>query len=123
MVAMTHQEILIKYRGFEGKPWPDHETVKGIQLQNALASLDQLKIVEEYYGKVSQAYSCDLLCLALHEDFNPLPLLPTAYRFLGYDYGFYLSETGVFSSLFHEVIYGMYPEMTQFSRLLNTSLL
>lgn len=122
-VSLSHQQILTAYRGFEGEPWPDREILNGIRLQNGLASLDQHAIVEEYYGKVSQEYLSDLICIGSPKGFNSLPSLPTAYVFLGYDYGFYLTETGVFSSLFHEVIYGMYPEIRRFSSLLNSCLL
>jgi hypothetical protein len=122
-VALSHQEILTVYRGFEGEAWPDCEFLNGIHLQAGLASLDQHKLVEEYYQEISRENLCDMLCIGFHEEFNPLHYLPAAYLLLGYDYGFYLSETGIFSSLFHEVIYGMYSEMRQFSGLLNDVLL
>jgi len=118
-VALSHEQILTVYRGFEGEAWPDCEFVNGIDLQNGLASLDQHKIVEEYYRRVSQEFLCDMLCIGFDESYKP----PPPYSFLGYDYGFYLSETGIFSSLFHEVIYGMHSEMRQFSGLLNDHLL
>jgi hypothetical protein len=122
-VALSHQEILTTYRGFDGEAWPNWEFVDGIHLENGLASLDQYQMVDDYYRNVSKEHSCDMLCLGFHESFNPYSLLPPVYLLLGYDYGFYLSETGIFSSLFHEVIYGMYSEMRQFSSLLNDYLL
>jgi hypothetical protein len=118
-VALSHQEILTVYRGFEGEAWPDCELVNAINLQNGLASSNQLELVEKYYKSVSQEFLCDMLYIGFDEGLNP----PSAYIFLGYDFGFYLSETGVFSSLFHEVIYGMHSEMRQFSSLLNDHLL
>jgi len=44
-------------------------------------------------------------------------------RFEGYDYGYYVSEFGLFSAIFHDIIYGDYAELRTFSELLNDALL
>ena len=41
----------------------------------------------------------------------------------GYDFGYYESEYGKYSCIFHEVVYGMHAEMRGFGNRLNENLL
>lgn len=119
---LSHEEVVKRYRGFDGEPWPQVIGLENISLRDGLASLQQQQAVVAYLTETKKKFSCDMLYLSLGA---PPALIspPESFCFLGYDYGFYVSESNYFSALFHEVIYGLYPELRELSRLLNGQLL
>lgn len=122
-VSLSHEEIRIRYRGFDGWPWPTLKDVEDAPFEEGLLPLEQYELALTYYAAASKEYVCDLIYLHFSEDSRILSHLSSKFRFLGYDYGYYLSETGVYSALFHEVIYGLYADMKSYARLLNDHLL
>jgi len=122
-VSSSHEEIRAKYRGFDGWAWPDVPNTEAISLESGLAPFEQYHIAQDYYDVASKEHLCDLIYLQFPEALRVLPPLPIKFRFLGYDYGYYLSESGAYSSLFHEVIYGLYNEMRSYAGRLNYHLL
>jgi hypothetical protein len=123
VLNLSHEEVQARYRGFDGWPWPDDTKFALPPLTNGLAVATLLPAIEEYYKEVSKSYSCDLIYLDYTQGIRALIELPTRFKFLGYDYGYYVGEDNLFSSLFHEVIYGVYDDMTRFSELINDNLL
>jgi hypothetical protein len=117
-IPLSHEEIRNRYRGFEGWPWPDCPGAQRPPLADGLAAFSDLSTAEQYYKAVSKLYPCDLLYLNAGRN-QPL----SDFRFLGYDYGYYLSEGNYFSSLLNEVIYGIHDEMTRYAEFLNYDLL
>ena len=121
-LGLSHEEVLRRYRGFEGEPWPESPGLKKIVLNDGLASLDQYKAVLDYFRQVNRQFQCDLLCLRfLINQANDSPHCD--FNFVGFDFGFYSSEFNHFSVLFHEVVYGEYNELRECVQLLNANLL
>jgi len=121
--GLSHEDVRARYRGFDGWPWPDDSEFALPPLTNGLAVATLLQSIEEYYAAVSKSYSCDLIYLDYTQGLRAPIELPTRFKFLGYDYGYYVWEHNLFSSLLHEVIYGIYDDMTGFSELINDNLL
>jgi len=122
-LALSHEEIRTRYRGFEGWPWPDDVNFALPQLKHGLAVSHLLPAIEDYYEEVSKVHLCDLIYLDFTEGISASLELPPKFKFLGYDYGYYVWEYNHFSSLFHEVIYGIYDEMKSYAGMLNDHLL
>ncbi|HXL81082.1 MAG TPA: hypothetical protein VN951_09420 [Pyrinomonadaceae bacterium] len=121
--GLTHEDVRDRYRGFDGWPWPDSEDFALPPLTNGLASTRVLPVLEQYYEKESKRHSCDLIFLDYTEGIRALVELPSKFKFLGYDYGYYACEDNIFSSLLHEVIFGIYADITRFAESLNDNLL
>lgn len=121
--GLSHEEVRARYRGFDAWPWPDDAKFALPPLTNGLAVPTLLPAIEEYYKEVSKSYSCDLIYLDYTQGIRALIELPTRFKFLGYDYGYYEWEHNLFSSLLHEVIFGIYDNMTLFAELINDNLL
>ncbi|GEM_PF-6135837 len=122
----TEDEVLRKYRGFDGRPWPDRDALEAyrITLTDGLASFDQYDKVLAYYADMSKQHELVyLLALGFPGVENPHPLLSNQFFFAGYDYGYYLAEYSVFSSIFNEMIFGYYEELRNFAKELNNYLL
>lgn len=111
------------YRGFEGEPWPDPAHGSTPVLDAGLAPLGHYEQVRQYYGAIPESYNIDLLYLEASCQHAPRIDLPQSFRFLGYDYGFYLSEYNHYSTIFHEVLYGGRHALRRFGALLNEALL
>lgn len=123
-VLYSHEELRTRYRGFDGWAWPEITSVGSPSLDCGLADLRQNSVVEAYYREVSKAYPCDLLYLDFSDRVpSALTAADLGFSFLGYDYGYYLSEHNYFSSLFHEVIYGLHNDMKEYAKFLNDNLL
>lgn len=122
-LALSHEGVLARYRGLDGWPWPGDSHLAMPPLANGLAVTTPFTALEEYYEETSKLYPCDLMYLDFAHGVKTPVGLPPNFRFLGYDYGYYQWEDNLFSSLFHEVIYGVYDEMIAFAKLLNDNLL
>jgi len=123
VLSLSHVEVLNRYKGFEGDPWPDELDSTGIQLVDGLAPADQYELVKAYFERATQSRTlCDVIYLQIPGEVRrPAPL--PRFKFRGYDYGYYVSEFGLFSAIFHDVIYGDYAELRAFAELLNDALL
>ena len=123
VLSLSHVEVLNRYKGFEGDPWPDELDSTGIQLVDGLAPADQYELVKAYYSKATLSHAlCDLIYLQIPGDDRRSARFPHL-RFRGCDYGYYVSEFGLFSAIFHDIIYGDYAELRTFAELLNDALL
>jgi hypothetical protein len=122
-VNLSHKEILECYRGVDGEPSPEIPNVEVPLLQAGLAPGDKFSAVEAFYYAASNQYLCDLLYVQLVPASTFVRASPLELAFLGYDYGYYLSESNLYSSLFHEIIYGLYPQMRTLATVLNNHLL
>lgn len=122
-IPLSHEDIRNRYRGLDGWPWPDCPNVKLPPLIDGLATLKESSVVEKYYKEVSKSYLCDFLYLDVSKNTSSRPYLPDQFVLLGYDNGYYVSEWNYFSSLLHEVIYGVHEQMTRYAKLVNDNLL
>lgn len=116
-------EALRRYRGFDGIPWPLPCT--GIALSEGLAALGQWEAVRAYFDRCRHMFTCELLwCVQLGGDSRYQGREPpNGFAPVGFDYGFCRGEESTYSVLFHEVLFGRYPALTQCVDLLNEHLL
>ncbi|MEK7449364.1 MAG: hypothetical protein AAB019_07760 [Planctomycetota bacterium] len=122
-VSLSDKEIMRKYKGFDGEPWPEAEGLEKLQINNGVVDMRQYDVIVSYYEKVSKKYPSDFLYLDFPEIPSKQKLLPSCFFFCGYDCGIYLSESNRFSVIYNAVIYGSYDEMRKYSKLLNEYLL
>ena len=117
-------EIIQKYRGIEGLPWPEEDGTDMLSLENGLAPISKLILVRNYFQRVSMKYPVDFIFICFPSDKVAANIeVPVDFLFLGYDYGNYISEFNLYSSLLNEVIWGKYEEMQDYTRFLNDYLL
>ena len=123
VLSLSHEEVRQRYRGIEGDPWPECKDMGKIKLEGGLSSLEQHKIVVDYYNIVSKKYLCDFLYIQTLPHLSNVRIpIPHEFTFLGYDYGYYELEDR-YSSLYYELIFGFYDEMRHFAKYLNEHLL
>src|SRR2546426_2296104 len=114
--------IVAKYRGIEGRPWPDLAR-KTFKISCGLAMSEQLETVLTHYHVVSKKSRCDLLHIQTNETSKRGGRPPFGFSFCGFDYGNYISENNHFSVVFNEVLLGKYDELRRFRSCLNRDLL
>src|SRR5262245_4002406 len=85
---LSHEKILVVYRGFDGQPWPDAPNTELPRLEGGLAPLDQYNDVEAFYNAASNEYLCDLIYIQFSNRAYSLSSSPPDLVFLGYDYGY-----------------------------------
>lgn len=116
-IPLSREEIYSQYRGVDGRPWPEELS---LPYDEGLAPMGKwpelLAIADE--AREGQLY--DALILAMPPI---LRQLPDEVSFLGFDVGYYESSCSVFSSLFHECIYGHLEELALQAPHLNRALL
>ncbi len=122
--GLSHKEILVRYKGIEGEPWPETPCLQDIRISDSKGIVleDQMIELAQYYHQALKIYGrVDMICLA-----NPYcadeSLLEHA-EFVGYDWGCFESQYNYFSSVFNEIVYGLYPQLTEFADTLNDNLL
>jgi len=120
--TVGRQDIVAKYRGIEGKPWPD-EASKKYKVSCGLAIPEHLPEILTYYQAVSKNRKCDLLFIQTHEVPKRTDPPPSGFTFCGYDFGNYISEYNLFSVIFNEVLFGKHDELRRFTSCLNANLL
>lgn len=121
-VNLAHDELIARYRGIEGEPWPDALGREEITVHDGLAPLAEYRAVLEYFQNLKANMLCDLLYIRFVK--TAVEELPRSnFSFCGYDYGFYSSVSNNYSVVFHEIIYGRYDELRACSKLLNQYLL
>lgn len=118
-VDLSEKGIAEKYRGIDGRPWP--QEISPILLRdNGLASTSQWPILATLAKEHSndRVYDAVVLCK------SPLTAARNLYlEFLGFDFGFYDDEYSVYSSIYHEIIYGSVADLRRYATRLNESLL
>jgi len=123
VLSLSHEEVVNRYKGFEGEPWPAELDATGIQLIDGLAPADQYELVKAYYREATRSHpGSDLIYLQVPGQADSSAPL-RQHKFVGYDYGYYVSEFGLFSAIFNDIIYGAYAELRTFAELLNDALL
>jgi hypothetical protein len=121
-LALNPGQVLQRYRGFDGDPWPPRRQGAPVPLVGGLAPLAAYARIVAYVAEVAHGHRCDLLYLQ-RDPAAAAPALPVGFRRLGYDCGYYTSESAVYSVLFHEVVFGHHPELRAFAPALNGQLL
>lgn len=116
------QDIVAKYRGIEGTPWPD-EVRERFTVSRGLATLEQLPDIVTYYQALAKTPRSDLLFIQTPERRQVAGPLPSGFAFCGYDFGNLISEYNLFSVVFNEVLFGEHDELRRFSSCLNANLL
>jgi hypothetical protein len=120
--TVGEEEIVARYRGIEGSPWPD-DPRKKFKVSCGVAIPEQLSEILDYYQAVSRKRKCDLLFIQTHEIQKRTDTPPPGFAFCGYDLGNYISEYNLFSVIFNEVLFGKHDELRRFSSYLNANLL
>lgn len=122
-LPISCKDILEKYKGIDGEPWPLENEILVEDLKNGLIPIEKIESVIRYYKKVSEISACDLLYLQTMEAPLEYELLTTKFTLCGYDFGCYFSEENFHSVIFHEIIFGFLDELRYFSQFLNNHLL
>jgi hypothetical protein len=122
-LALGSEEILHRFRGVEGRSWPEGLGKPPVPLgSDGLVATSFVEDVRRYFADVSSRQLCDLLfCEWLLGEQTAVP--PESFSFCGYDISPGTSDLTCYSAVYNEVIYGLYSELREFSSHLNESLL
>ncbi len=107
------KEVVSKYEGFEG------EFVCFLEIKENLTEFK--KMIDECL-KLKELGSCFILHIISSPEKMPSSLRDQVIK-LGYDVGVCEEEKTIYSSIFHEVIFGYYDELVTHKDLLNENLL
>lgn len=113
----TVEEVESKYFGVALDVWLEEEYDSIPDVIDGLAPLDRLSeviAISEHLAHVSRSF-----ILYLSIDGNGRPRLPDEFRFLGYDFGYFLSDYNRYSVLESEIVYGLNEEMLRYAGELN----
>lgn len=109
---LSVRDVVNKYQGFEG------EIIKSINYNG-----NQI----EFQKEIETITSLDTKnCILLHvisENSSPPEFIRNQALCLGYDVGICDEEQTVYSSIFHEILFGHLQELTEFKSFLNDSFL
>lgn len=127
-VPFANEEVVKRYRGVEGTPWPEIFDDVRVNLRHGLASLSKKHPVDAYIKKLNKLYPDDIIdCIVCKTPCSSTIVeasaCPDFARFLGFDYGYLVSESNNYSVIFNEVIYGRYPDLRSFGASLNSHFL
>ena len=115
-VPVSQHELLHRYRGIDGRPWPDELCIASAP--GGVAPVQEWETLAALVAN-DTARIYDLLFVAI----PPGPISPPiGAAFLGFDVGI-LDEYNDYSSVFHEVICGSIPELREYATRLNDALL
>lgn len=124
-VPLSHEEILLQYRGIDG--WPvEGDEPRGADSEGSLSASGLLSSYSEALERAqSQANParCDVLLVSRDSVPSRLPNLPAQFDLLGYDFGFLCTASYSYSVVLNEVLYGQYPELRRIASDLNQHLL
>jgi hypothetical protein len=110
---LSVQEAVAKYQGFEG------ELVSFFEIHEDM--IEYAKKLDECL-RLKQLGSCFLLHIISSPSEMPSFLKDHAVK-LGYDVGVCDEEKTIYSSIFHEIIFGYFDELVSYKDLLNENLL
>jgi hypothetical protein len=115
-----HNTTFLRYRGFDGVVWPEPQHPE-FQTEGGVASLADLTAVEAYIQHLVRQEECDLI--GLRAELGQGAFATSHWRSIGFDIGYFESESSHFSVILNEVVYGTSPEMIRCASLLNNHLL
>ena len=110
---LSVEEVVSKYQGFEGELVCLFEIKKNIT---------ELKAMIDECLKLKKLGSCFILHVISSPDTMPSFLMDQTIK-LGYDVGVCEEEKTVYSSIFHEIIFGYFDELIAYKDSLNENLL
>src|SRR5436190_1889674 len=105
-------QVVNKYQGFEGELISMHVVQKGEIIE---------KTIQQYSSLMDSVNSLTLHVIS-HNEAMPTFLQKEA-LFLGYDVGVCEEEKTLFSSIFHEILFGQIAKLIAYKNLLNTHFL
>ncbi|MDH5755947.1 MAG: hypothetical protein OEZ55_04685 [Nitrospinota bacterium] len=122
-LSLSIHEVLNLYRGIEGElwPWAQKDDLRKRFEDVCTLEVKELAHIRHYLDNLTFKGKVDMIYVAVNEDVcneNENSLMPM----LGYDYG-YIDEFGVYSVIFHEILYGRIREMREYVKILNTNML
>jgi hypothetical protein len=120
-VPLTGPEVFVRYRGLDGRPWPDLEQAP-FELEDGLADIARWPEVTAYLDGLASRDECDPVVLA-HQLVNIDRIQHLGWHLAGVDIGYYESEYSHYSVILNEVIFGAYDELRRFAAVLNEHLL
>jgi hypothetical protein len=124
-LEISKDDIRSRYRGIEGEAWPREPDFADFHVTDGLAPKHRFRECLHYYNRVKECHAnCSLLYLVDCPERRPAANVDLPGFFpRGYDFGYYLSESNLFSAVMSEIIYGSYEELARYSTLLNEWLL
>ena len=114
-------EVATHYRGFDGDLWPATDFDAVPKNEFGLVDANHLSLIRSIVAGMNTIERVDLIHL------EAMPANATAMedtsRFLGYDFGHFVSPLDKFSVILNEVLFGQYDELRRFAQQLNDHLL
>lgn len=120
-VPLAEPEVFVRYRGLDGRPWPDLESAR-FELEDGLADIAEWPAVTAYLDRLPSRDECDPVVLA-PQLVNIDRIQYPGWHLAGLDIGYYESECSHYSVILNEVIFGAYDELRRFAGVLNEHLL
>lgn len=111
------KQILARYRGLEGEPWPDSPLSPFVQ-DGQPVGIEHSAIVGAHVGG-QEAFGSDAVLLGCC-DLDSRELERLGWVYAGYDVGYFEGEWSHYSSIFHEVLFGAQTELRDFVHHLNS---
>jgi hypothetical protein len=120
-LPLTRDEIFRRYRGLDGRVWPDLEYLP-FELEDGLVDMEDLPVINQYVASLRCRDECDVIAIARSGlDFKDMQ--QNGWLLAGIDVGYFESEYSHFSVILHEVLLGTYEELRSFAGRLNGHLL
>jgi hypothetical protein len=120
-VALSSDQIAVKYRGFDGDLWPGDEFDVVPKNEFGLVESTDVDRLRSTLARVDPSAMLDLIFIADATAWTPeASMLGSA---LGYDFGHFASIFNKYSVLLNEVIFGAHDQLRAFGSQLNEHLL
>lgn len=120
-VPLAEADVFLRYRGLDGRPWPDLEELP-FEIEDGLADIADWPKVSAYLQGLTSRDECDPVVLVPPlVDIDRVQAL--GWRLAGVDVGYYESEYSHYSVILSEVIFGVIDELRRFAVFLNENLL
>lgn len=128
VAPLTWDLVLERYSGIDGKCWPQEllpYNNNDYEVPCGLLSLEKLPMVLSWPEWRACEKRCDLLLCETIPDYVHDAAQVKGFDFVGYDVGMPITEDTFYSYslVYQEIIFGMYPELTEFTSSLNRHLL
>jgi hypothetical protein len=121
-LPIARDEIESRYVGLECEPWPDDTAPPELGEFPRVAPTSMLARLGRHFDS-DKARAGRLRLLYVASDRSRKPRSTDGFAFAGYDYGYLVSKYKNYSVVLNEVLFGLYADLTAFSKHLNGSLL
>lgn len=126
LVSSRINKTIDRYKGFEGVAWllDDKQDFRTLKVSDGLAHISEYALCKQYLKACRLPHVVVLLYCQKQGSFGEVvpEFIQKEFSFDGIDVG-YIDEYNLFSSVYHDIIYGTYNELNAFSNQLNDNVL